>query len=174
MPSEDILSALGGGDRRSTGRADEVAALVADEPRLFPKLMAGLWSTDPLIRMRAADAVEKVTRTRCELLRPYKKELLGLAAEASQQEVRWHLAAMLPRLALTGCERQAAIFSLRSYLDDHSSIVKTFALQGLAELAEQEPRVQPEVVELLRQAERNGTPAMRARSRKLLKRFEQP
>ena len=54
MPSEDILSALGGGDRRSTGRADEVAALVADEPRLFPKLMAGLWSTDPLIRMRAA------------------------------------------------------------------------------------------------------------------------
>ena len=58
------------------GRADEVAAMVAKNPKLFASLIAGLWSADELVRMRAADAAEKVTRTSRELLQPYKKELL--------------------------------------------------------------------------------------------------
>jgi len=65
-------------------------------PGLFPELVAGLWSEDPLARMRAADAAEKVTRERGELLPPYKKELLGLMTEAQEQELRWHLAFMVP------------------------------------------------------------------------------
>jgi hypothetical protein len=40
---------------------------------LFPELIAGLWSDDPLVRMRAADAAEKVTRGNHEILQPYKK-----------------------------------------------------------------------------------------------------
>ena len=40
------------------GRSEEVAGLVSKDPKLIPELMAGLWSTDPLIRMRAADAAE--------------------------------------------------------------------------------------------------------------------
>jgi hypothetical protein len=46
--------------------------------------------------MRAADAAEKVTRVRGELLQPNKKELLGLMTEAQEQELRWRLAAMVP------------------------------------------------------------------------------
>jgi hypothetical protein len=65
-------------------------------------------------------------------------------------------------------ERQFTITSLNTYLDDRSSIVKTFALQGLADLAENEPSIRPRVIETLREATRNGTPAMKARSRKLL------
>jgi alpha-beta hydrolase superfamily lysophospholipase len=66
--SQRILTLLEGGDRRSVGRADEVAALVSRNPKLFPQLIAGLWSDDPLVRMRAADAAEKVTRTAPQLL----------------------------------------------------------------------------------------------------------
>ena len=198
MRSHKILGQLEGGDRRSVGRADEVAALVSRNPKLFPRLFAGLWSDDPLVRMRATDAAEKVTRTAPQLLQPYKAELLGLLAESAlgepefvesdqqpvqkrvrrsskqvvqqpiQQEVRWHLAVMVPRLKLIPAEAQRVASQLTVYLEDRSSIVKTFALQGLWELAQQHASVRPLVLELLERAARSGTPAMRARSRKLL------
>ena len=97
------------------GRSEEVAAMVSKDPRLFSELMAGLWSTDPLIRMRAADAAEKVTRNRGELLQPYKEELLGLMVETEQQELRWHLAAMVPRLQLTAKIQEHAWMQLRRF-----------------------------------------------------------
>ena len=172
MPRKNILLLLEGGDRRTIGRADHVAGIVSEDLGLFPKLIAGLWSSDPLVRMRAADATEKVTRKRRELLQPYKKELLGLMTEAKEQELRWHLAVMVPRLSLNAKEQQLAISSLHRYLEDRSSIVKTFALQGLADLARDEPSMCPRVIEILREATRNGTPAMKARSRKLLIQLE--
>lgn len=174
MPRNDILDLLQGGDRRTIGRSDEVAAIVSKNPRLFPRLIAGLWSEDPLVRMRAADASEKITRSNHELLQPYRKELLGLLSEAKEkeQELRWHLAVMVPRLSLSGKERRLAASLLQDYLEDSSSIVKTFALQGLADLAQNDPDIRPGVIETLREATRNGTPAMRARSRKLLLHLE--
>ena len=51
--------------------------------------------------MRAADAVEKITARRPELLRPHKRRLLTELALIPQQEVRWHVAQMLPRLSLS-------------------------------------------------------------------------
>src|SRR5208337_1551914 len=116
MARKQILSLLQGGDRRMIGRSDQVAAMVGKAPRLFPELIGGLWSEDPLVRMRAADATEKITRKNRELLQPYKKELLGLMTETNQQELRWHLAVMVPRLVLDARERQGAISSLNSYL----------------------------------------------------------
>jgi len=172
MPRKNILALLEGGDRRTIGRADEVAATVSKDPGLFRGLIAGMWSKDPLVRMRAADATEKVTRRSRELLRPYKKELLGLMAEAKEQELRWHLAVMVPRLVLNAKERQLAASLLNAYLEDRSSIVKTFALQGLADLAQDDASIRPRVIEILRDSARSGTPAMRARSRKLLFRLE--
>jgi hypothetical protein len=50
--------------------------------------------------MRAADAAEKISRDRVILLQPDKRLLLGLLAETTQQEMRWHLAVMVPRLKL--------------------------------------------------------------------------
>ena len=172
MRRKNILTLLESGDRRSIGRSDQVAAIVSSDLGLFPDLLAGLWSADPLVRMRAADATEKITRKNRELLHPYKKKLLILLTESQQQELRWHLAVMIPRLMLSAKERRAAITSLNGYLEDRSSIVRTFALQGLADLAHDDPGVRPEVIEILREAARNGTPAMKARSRKLLFRLQ--
>ena len=169
MPETKILELLKGGNRRSIGRSDQVVAKVSNNlQQLFPRLIVGLWSKDPLIRMRSADAAEKVTRKNPELLTPYRKELLGLLDETEDKELRWHLAVMVPRLALKSNERQRAISSLNRYLQDRSSIVKTFALQGLADLARDETSIRSTVIEILRKAMRSGTPAMKARSRKLL------
>ena len=172
MPRKNLLDLLKGGDRRSIGRSDEVAAFVSRNPGLFPKLMEGLWSEDPLVRMRAADAAEKVTRKNPDLLRPYEKELLGLMSEAKEPELRWHLAVLVPRLPLNAKDRQLAISLLNSYLKDRSSLVKTFALQGLADLGQADSSVRLAVMDLLREATRNGTPAMKARSRRLLSHLE--
>ena len=144
--------------------------LVLRKPRQFSGLLQCLWSSDEVIRMRAADAAEKISRERPELLQPFKTEILGLADESQQQEVQWHLALMIPRLQLTGPERRRATARLKEYLKGRSSIVKTHALQGLLELASADEKMRPEVLELLEEASRNGTAAMRARARKLLSR----
>jgi hypothetical protein len=78
---------------------------------------------------------------------------------------------MVSRLALTAAERRRAVAALRTYLEDRSSIVKTFAMQGLADLAVQDGTLREETVELLRVLTRTGTAAMRARGRKLLQRL---
>jgi hypothetical protein len=166
-----LAALLQGKDRRSIGRANEVAALVLREPRRFRELMKCLRSDDAVLRMRAADAAEKVSARKPRLLDPYKAELLGLLAETGQIELRWHLALMVPRLSLTRAERLRSTEEFRRYLEDSSSIVKTFAIQALADLAKDEQSLLPEVRELLEQAARTGTPAMRARARKLLKKL---
>ncbi len=154
------------------GRSNDVAKVVFRDPKEFAKLIAGLWSDDPLVRMRAADAAEKVTRGSPEFLQPYKKELLALMIEAQEQELRWHLAVMIPRLLLDAKERRLATSALNSYLEDRSSIVKACALQGLADLARHDPSIRQRVLETLRKAARSGTPAMKARSRRLLVHLE--
>ena len=164
---------LKGKDRRSIGRSNEVAALVLREPRRFRELMKCVWSDDAVLRMRAADAAEKVSAKKPRLLDPFKTELLGLLPEVEQKELRWHLALMIPRLKLTPAERLRACEEFQRYLDDSSSIVKTFALQALTEIAEDEPSLRSQVLELVEQAARAGTPAMKARARKLIKRFEE-
>jgi hypothetical protein len=164
-----ILRKLSGGTRRSLGRTDEIVAEVLKNRRLFPHLVAALDSEDEVVRMRAADAIEKITAERPELLRPFKKKFLAIANRTQQQEVRWHAAQILPRLKLTSSERAAVVEILFDYLRDRSSIVKTFAMQALADLAAMDPQLQSKIRPLLEELTQIGTPAMRARGRKLLK-----
>jgi hypothetical protein len=153
MPPRNILALLEGGDRRSIGLSDQVASIVSTSRALFPELMKGWRSEDALVRMRAADATEKVARKIPELLPPYKKEFLGLMAEAREPELRWHLAVMVPRLPLNLKERLLATSLLSSYLKDRSSIVKTFALQGLADLTVDDTSILPGVIEIWRRVQ---------------------
>jgi HEAT repeat protein len=164
-----LAAILGGGDRRSIGRSNEVKKLLLKEPERFEELVDCLWDDDPIVRMRAADAAEKIAAVRPELLKSHKPELLGLLVETEQVELRWHLALMVPRMALDARERARAVEALKRYLEDRSSIVKTFALQGLADLAREDANLQGVVRETLENSLRTGTAAMKARARKLLK-----
>jgi len=164
-----LLEKLRGGDMRSTGRADQVAAEVLDDPLLFDDLFSGMLCDEPLIRMRAADAVEKVTRERTDLLQPYRETIIQEVARVDQQEVRWHAAQLFPRLELSAEERLVVVGILKEYLEDKSRIVKTFSMQGLADLAEGDETLLPQVVQLLEELTAAGSPAMKSRGRKLLK-----
>lgn len=163
-----ILNMLKDGDRRSTGRSNEVVALVLGKPELFDVLMSGMTLDTPLVAMRCADAAEKITVQHPEYLQPYKRVLIDELSKVEQKEVRWHVAAMLPRLSLTAKERQLVIEILLGYTSDRSSIVKTLAMQALADLAVCDEKLKPLVRRHIEELIVIGTAAMRARGRHLL------
>lgn len=175
MPPETIRSMLAAGrNRLNIGRADEVAALVRAQPKKASRLLECLWDEDPGVVNRAADAIEKLSRNRPAVLKSWKAPLLGLLAEATENKLRWSLAVIVPRLRLTIPECRRVAETLQAYLEDRSSIVKTCAMQGIAELTRQDPALLEEALDLLRILSRSGTPAMRARGRILLRKLEAP
>lgn len=164
----DLLLALAGGDRRSVRGVPRVVRRVLAEPALFRIVFDGMTDDDPLIRMRCADAVEKITSVRPEYLIPYKARVLRLAAAAEQREVRWHLAQLMSRLRLSPPERRRAVTLLTAYLGDGSRIVKTCAMQALADIAARDRSLRAPIVRRLRSLTRTGSPAMSSRGRRLL------
>jgi hypothetical protein len=168
---DDILHKLAGHDRRSIGRVSEVVQDVLHDPALFEVVFNGMLSDDPVIRMRSADAVEKITAEHPEYLQPFKEELIHQVARSEQQEVRWHVAQMVPRLDLSVEERELVVAILLDYLSDRSKIVKTFSMQALAELAEEDASLRDRLIPLFEELTETGSPAVKSRGRKLLARL---
>ncbi len=166
-----LLDLLRPGDMRSVGATGKAVPMVLGDRGLCEELIEGLFTNEPGLRMRCAGVLEKVTAQRPEWLRPYKDVLLHQVPEIGQQEVRWHLAQMLPRLELTAAERDHARTVLTGFLSARSSILKALAMQGLADLAMRDDAMRCEVIPLIERLTLTGTPAMRARGRKLLARF---
>jgi len=106
------------------------SATCSPKPELFSALIDATTAPDPVVRMRAADAAGKVTRRRSDLLNSCKQRLLDGVAAVPQQEVRWHVAQMLPRLALTTAKRERAVEIPTGDPDDEGSIEWTFSMHG--------------------------------------------
>jgi HEAT repeat protein len=102
------------------------------------------------------------------LLLPYKQRLLDEVAAVEQQEVRWHVAQMVPRLPLSGAERDRAVAILEDFLRDESKIVQVNAMQALADLTGDDEALRQRVTLILEQVTEAGSPAVKARGRKLL------
>jgi len=156
------------GDMRMAGGSGAAAALVRAKPALAAELLDLLNHANPAVRMRAADALEKASSGNEALLAPHKALLLELAETTAQKELRWHLAQLLPRLELNGEEvLDAAELMQRWYARDASRIVRTFALQGLADLAARDGQLIGAGRELADHAAASGVPALVARARKV-------
>jgi hypothetical protein len=170
-----IVATLTGGDRRSIGCSDRVAALAARDPVLLTMLFRtmlgeGPYGADLCVRIRCADAAEKATNGRPGLLRPFRTALFR-AAGSAEAEVRWHVAQMLPRLNLTRRGRARVATVLRRYLNDDSRIVRACAVEGLAQLAHAGPELYADVLQLIRSLSQTGSAAVRARARRVLGNF---
>jgi hypothetical protein len=167
-----VREMLAPGKRLDRGCACEVAALILKNPRKTGEVVECLWDEDAGVANRAADALERASGRRPEILGRWKEALLDRMLDAGENKLRWNLALMMTRTLLTEAETIRAAMVLRSWLDDKSSIVKTSAMHGLAGLTRWDPSMLPEVLDMLRVLSRSGTPAMRARGRILLKRME--
>ncbi|AOS43893.1 hypothetical protein Verru16b_00951 [Lacunisphaera limnophila] len=167
----DLLDQLAGGDPLTLGRTAAVAASVLAQPELIDALFDGVADDDEAIRNRSMDALERISSRRPELLRPYKRELLTRVVRIGHWSVRSHLCQVLARLDnYTPVERRRAITTVGGWLHDRSSIVKAVALDCAVQLS-LAPGFAPERAAATRLVnecvQHGGTPALRARARKL-------
>lgn len=166
-----ILDKLRGGDLRSIGRSNEVARDIEKNVSLFETVFKGIYDSDPLIRMRSADVIEKVTQNKPELLSNHTSEVISILTTAKQQEVCWHMAQIAPRLAYSPNEENEIIKALKRYLTHKSKIVRVSAMESLVNIAERNRSILNEVMEIIKMQEATGSPAIQVRGRKLLKRL---
>lgn len=165
----DLLSDLAGGDKRSIGRVGAVVPFVLEHPEQLPILIEGMESEDEVLRMRCADAAEKISISRPDWFVPLRSRLLQLARTSAQQELRWHIAQMLPRIGLDASQRDVAIAVLLEYLRDKSRIVTTSSMTALFEFAREDPPLQRKLGPILEGFLAHGSAAERSRARRLLK-----
>jgi len=164
----DIEKLLSTGDLRTTGKSEKVVKLVISNPDLLTDVVNVIPGGNPGASMRACDALEKISRDNPDWLKPFKRQLLTEIAAIDQKEVRWHLAQILPRLDLSSKERARVYELMQAYLEDHSSIVKTFAMQTLTDIAMQDHSYIDKVRSQVKRLMNEGSPAMKSRGKKLL------
>lgn len=170
-----ILTKLQKGDLRTTGAVDSVVKQVLGAPSLVEELLSGLTNAEAGVRMRAADALEKVAREDSTLIRDHAAHLLDIAENSTQKEVQWHMAQIISYLPLTHAHMLRARRLLERYFEESTSkIVQTFALQSLYDLAMRDDRLIPHVMVLLKKAEESNAFAVKTRARKLLEELKRP
>lgn len=165
-----IADRLRGGDLRSIGAANAVVSEVLESPQELSALVEALPHEDPVVRARAADALEKISRLNPDWFSAHRKALLS-AMNSKQQEVRWHVAQMAPRIDWLADQRRTVVDWLFAGLGDNSRIVHVSALTALAEMAVDSPALRAKVGPLLMQASESPIASLRARARLLLHQF---
>ena len=168
-----VLEKLRGGDLRSIGRANEVVEDILKTPALFEEVFEGMVNDDPRVRMRSADALEKVSIKHPEYLQVFKKRLINEISGIEQQEVQWHVAQMFSYLELTKKDRDNVITILLSYIDtSNSNIVKVCCIQTLANLALKDDAIRPFILTSIQKTIIDGSPAVVNRGKKLIEQLK--
>lgn len=169
-----LLRMLAGGDLRSTGRSARIVKLVLAKPRLAGTLVAGMREEYPVVRMRSADAMEKVTSRKPHLAQPFAAEILELLSRPQPKEVLWHLLQIAPRIAWSPGQLPKVHQVVERSHANASSIVKAAALQAEFELLMQSPKRRKLVARLVQESASSPVPALSARARKLARLMERP
>ncbi|WNJ21316.1 TIGR04282 family arsenosugar biosynthesis glycosyltransferase [Pontibacter sp. G13] len=168
---KDILDKLNHGDKRSLEGVEEVLAMAESQPELLPVLFDGMYDPRPLVRMRAADIVEKLTKKNYSLLAPFKDRLIGdLGKFRLDEDTQMSIPILLGRLQLEGNEVPLVVDNLIDWLyDTPKKFVKVFCMQSMVDQALKHPWLLEEVEMIVQSQMEEGTNAIKARGRHLLK-----
>ncbi len=140
MAPVNVRRTLTGGDPRSLGQADDVVRAVLGDRLLLGSLIECVFDDDPMVRMRASDALEKICRREPSWLVPHSECLLTEMAAIDQPSVRWHVAQMLARIPLTPRQRASAVAILEGNLTTSSDwLVLNHSLEAMAEFVREDP-----------------------------------
>lgn len=173
MTDDELRDLLGGGDRRSIGKVREAASRIRQSSSGVAAAVRLMRDADPVVRMRAADALEKAARADPDLLAPHKRTFLSVIAKNPQQEVRWHLLQMLPRLRLTQAERAKAFSIAVESLGHQSRIVIADALSAMFYLSTDDATLRTAAEDHAARLQSSSSAAVRARAARLLAGREQ-
>ena len=165
-----ILMRLSGGTRCSLGITNTIVQYIHKDKNLFAALIYGMTVHDPIIRMRSADAAEKISRKSHHMLNAHKQFIISHLPEFVQKEVRWHIAPMCSRLLLSKKEASFVFKKLRSWTtEDVSRIVIANTLEALAHISNSHVHLHSQFSNILKRHESSSSPAITARCKKIRK-----
>jgi hypothetical protein len=168
MDKTEFTYLLLGKDLRTITQNSSLVESVHDQ-QTFDELFSLVFHHERPLVMRAVDAVEKVSLKHPEFLKPHKSQLLRVLKSAEHKELKWHIAQLMPRIDLTKDELKEVWHALVYWVlnKNESKIVRVNALQGLFDLAKDEPDLKAEFGRVVSAIEHEMIPSIQARIRKL-------
>jgi hypothetical protein len=145
-----------------------VAAFAADGAAVCDELVRMLRDGDKMVAERAARTLKKISELDAKALYAWRKTLLQEALRATDMRVQWNLSIILGRLPLEGADKAATVELMFERLRDKSGLNRTMAMQALMDLSENDAALRVRAMPIVRAFLKDGTPAMKARARKLL------
>jgi hypothetical protein len=153
------------GDLRSDGAANEIAALVLQNPDLIEDLMDALRVSSNIVRGHAADALEKVARSSPRSLLIHLDEIMTTAVQDEVPMVRWHLAMILGYLSFDESNIGKIIRPLFKLLNDESVFVRSWSIVSLCIIARKYPQWCSDVLREVAHLKHSDSAAIRTKVR---------
>lgn len=164
-----FLAVLAGGNPRTLAGVEDVLAELRAHASRVSELVDCCSADDPVVRMRAADALEKFARERPDVVAPLVDRLDAELSGSTQPSIQWHLAQLWGELPLSPSQRRRAADWLIDTLDEADDwIVLTCSMSALAALAEDDASLRPALRERLRRHARSRLPSVAKRATRLL------
>ncbi|MDN5274821.1 MAG: hypothetical protein JWP06_722 [Candidatus Saccharibacteria bacterium] len=159
-----------GGHANSLGQVNDVIELVLNDQNRLDELYSCLFNEDAWIRMRAADALEKICRQHPDWLVPYIDKFSNELATSTQPSIRWHLAQIYREVELTTEQKHFAINWLKDLLstEDVDWIVAANAMDTLAHFTKDGSYPVVDITPLLKIQQKHKSNAVIKRANKLL------
>ena len=155
----------------TTAEIEEVATAALQHPSLIEGVAEFLFHDAAHVRGKAARVLAVIAQQQPRGVQPYKDLLIQEVAHGEHWLARYSFCNLITRLSLTPGDVEQVKQILMAYLNDESNGVKAAAMQALVELTRLQPALKEEVLPIIETLTQTGTPAMRARGRKLLKRL---
>jgi hypothetical protein len=170
----DFEAMLSGGHPNSLGRTVEVVeAVLADQDRLGA-LLDCYASDDPVVRLRASNALKRIEAERHDWLIPCIDRLIDGVGTLDQPSAQWTLAQLFGRLAkdMTADQRRSVEELLRRNLAQSTDwIVLNTTLDTLAEWARDDTALRDWLRPHAERLSLDGRKSVAARATKILKRL---
>lgn len=159
-----------GGHANSLGLAEEVVRLVLDDVSRLPELYECLFDTDAWVRMRSADALEKICRVQPGWIEPYIDRLFTEIGQSSQASIQWHFAQILGEVTLLPSQQQQAIDWLSKKLQttEVDWIVAANSMETLMQFVQNKQYSNTHLIALLKIQQNHHSKSVVKRATKLL------
>ena len=164
-----VRERLAAGPERGLGCAAELAVRAAKDPDLLRELVDALLDERAVVVVRAANALKKVQESEANALHGFAGTLLRAALGCEVAEARWNLWLVLGRTEMTARQRSSVVDALFEALGSASAFERVAAMQALADVSAADPALAPRVRTVLVRALEDGSAAVRARARRLMR-----
>ena len=159
-----------GGHANSLGRVNEVIEAVLSNRQKLDELYDCMFSNDAWVRMRAADALEKICRVHPDWLLSYIDRFIEELSTSNQPSIQWHLAQIYREVDLTSAQQHFVIDWLKKLLSSKGTdwIVSANAMDTLAAFTKDNSFPVAEMISLLEIQQQHKSKSVVRRANKLL------